>query len=159
MGALLVELPDGTRFAVGTGFSDAERRNPPPKGSVITFRYQELSDGGVPRFPSYVGVRDDGLLPPAKVHVVAPAPVAPAAAGPASAVGGSAGPRRRFQLVDGDSSKFWEIEVRDREHTVRYGRVGTQGQAKTKQFADAAAAQAAADDLIAQKVDKGYVET
>src|SRR5439155_14966785 len=54
LGALLVELPDGTRFSVGTGFSDAERKDPPPPGSVITFRYQELSDGGVPRFPSYV---------------------------------------------------------------------------------------------------------
>ncbi|MBA3546457.1 MAG: DNA ligase [Nannocystis sp.] len=59
VGALLVELQDGTRFAVGTGLSDAERGAPPPVGSIITFRYQELSDGGVPRFPSYVGVRHD----------------------------------------------------------------------------------------------------
>ena len=59
LGALLVELADGTRFSVGTGFSDAEREAPPPIGSLITFRYQELSDGGVPRFPSYVGVRAD----------------------------------------------------------------------------------------------------
>jgi DNA ligase-1 len=57
LGALLVELADGTRFAIGTGFSDAEREDPPAVGRVITFRYQELSDGGVPRFPSYVGVR------------------------------------------------------------------------------------------------------
>lgn len=59
LGALLVELQDGTPFAVGTGLSDAERGAPPPIGSIITFRYQELSDGGVPRFPSYVGVRHD----------------------------------------------------------------------------------------------------
>ncbi len=59
LGALLVELADGTQFSVGTGFSDAERESPPPVGSLITFRYQELSDGGVPRFPSYVGVRVD----------------------------------------------------------------------------------------------------
>jgi DNA ligase 1 len=59
LGALEVELPNGTRFSVGTGFSDAERENPPPVGTVITFRYQELSDGGVPRFPVYIGVRDD----------------------------------------------------------------------------------------------------
>jgi DNA ligase-1 len=26
---------------------------------VVTFRYQELSEAGVPRFPSFVGVRDD----------------------------------------------------------------------------------------------------
>ena len=59
LGALEVELPDGTVFNVGTGFSDQERESPPPIGSIITFRYQELSDGGVPRFPSYVGVRFD----------------------------------------------------------------------------------------------------
>lgn len=62
LGALLVELADGTKFAVGTGFSDAERENPPAIGSTINFRYQELSDGGVPRFPSYVGVRKDVAL-------------------------------------------------------------------------------------------------
>jgi DNA ligase 1 len=62
LGALLVELPNGQRFSVGTGFSDAQREAPPPLGSVITFRYQELSDGGVPRFPSFVGIRDDVTL-------------------------------------------------------------------------------------------------
>lgn len=65
LGALLVELRDGTRFAVGTGLSDAERKSPPPIGAIITFRYQELSDGGVPRFPSYVGVRHDVAWKPA----------------------------------------------------------------------------------------------
>ncbi|HEY5314380.1 MAG TPA: DNA ligase [Pirellulales bacterium] len=59
MGALLVQLPDGTMFSVGTGFTDAQRENPPPVGSLITFRYQELSDRGVPRFPSFVRVRRD----------------------------------------------------------------------------------------------------
>ena len=57
LGALLVRLPDGTEFAIGTGFSDRERSSPPPIGATVTFRYQELSDAGVPRFPSYVGVR------------------------------------------------------------------------------------------------------
>jgi DNA ligase-1 len=59
MGALLVRLPDGTKFAVGTGFSDREREKPPAIGATVTFRYQELSDTGVPRFPSWVGVRVD----------------------------------------------------------------------------------------------------
>lgn len=54
LGALLVELAGGTQFAIGTGFSDREREQPPAIGSVITFRYQELTDGGVPRFPSFV---------------------------------------------------------------------------------------------------------
>ena len=60
LGALLVELPDGTKFNVGTGFSDVERENPPAIGSIITFRYQELSNSGTPRFPSYIGERIDG---------------------------------------------------------------------------------------------------
>ncbi len=56
LGALEVELVDGTRFKVGTGFKDAERDDPPPVGSVITFRYQELTRDGVPRFPSFLRV-------------------------------------------------------------------------------------------------------
>ncbi|QDE66064.1 MULTISPECIES: DNA ligase [Myxococcus] len=59
LGALEVVLRNGTRFSVGTGLSDAERASPPPVGAIITFRYQELSNDGVPRFPSYVGVRVD----------------------------------------------------------------------------------------------------
>ena len=65
LGALLVELPDGTRFAVGTGFSAAQRESPPSVGAIVTFRYQELSDAGVPRFPSFVGERPDASWPPA----------------------------------------------------------------------------------------------
>jgi DNA ligase-1 len=59
LGAFEVELPDGTRFKVGTGMSDAERERPLPVGEVITVRYQELTDAGVPRFPTYVGPRAD----------------------------------------------------------------------------------------------------
>src|SRR5262249_30492704 len=62
-GALLVETPEGKRFSVGTGLSDREREDPPPIGEIITYRYQELSEGGVPRFPSYVGVRADAAWP------------------------------------------------------------------------------------------------
>jgi len=54
LGAVLVELVNGTQFAVGTGFTDRQREQPPAIGTVITFRYQELTDGGVPRFPSFV---------------------------------------------------------------------------------------------------------
>ena len=59
LGALLVKLANGKEFAIGTGFSDKERESPPPVGSTVVFRYQELSDGGVPRFPSFHAVRDD----------------------------------------------------------------------------------------------------
>ncbi|MCX6903006.1 MAG: DNA ligase [Verrucomicrobia bacterium] len=62
LGALLVRLANGTDFAIGTGFSDRERENPPAIGTTVTFRYQELSDAGVPRFPSWVGVRHDAAV-------------------------------------------------------------------------------------------------
>ena len=59
MGALFVRLANGLTFNVGTGFSDAERSVPPTVGSIITVRYQELTDRGVPRFPSFLQVRRD----------------------------------------------------------------------------------------------------
>ena len=59
LGALICQLPSGAKFNVGTGFSDVEREAPPAIGTTITFRYQELSDDGVPRFPSYVRERVD----------------------------------------------------------------------------------------------------
>jgi DNA ligase-1 len=62
MGALLVELPDGTRFKIGTGFSDEERRNPPPVGTVITFKYYGTFSSGIPRFPSFLRIRGDNGL-------------------------------------------------------------------------------------------------
>jgi DNA ligase-1 len=51
-------LWNGVAFEVGTGLTDKERENPPTVGSKITFRYQELSTDGVPRFPSFVSARD-----------------------------------------------------------------------------------------------------
>ena len=59
LGALLVQLANGLRFNVGTGFTDAQREVPPAVGCVVAVRYQELTDRGVPRFPSFVRVRSD----------------------------------------------------------------------------------------------------
>ena len=59
LGAVVVELPNGLTFSVGTGFTDAQRQKPPSVGSSITFRYQELTDRGIPRFPSFVRVRSN----------------------------------------------------------------------------------------------------
>lgn len=57
MGALQVETDQGVRFQLGTGFSDAERRAPPPVGSRITFVYRDLTRDGVPRFASFLRPR------------------------------------------------------------------------------------------------------
>ncbi|MDD4882340.1 MAG: DNA ligase [Gallionellaceae bacterium] len=59
LGALLVEDQDGRRFRIGTGFSDAQRENPPPLGSLITYRYRGQTAKGLPRFPSYLRQRDE----------------------------------------------------------------------------------------------------
>ena len=57
LGALLLEMPDGKRFALGTGFTDAQRNDPPALGSVVTYRYRDLSPKGLPRSASFVRVR------------------------------------------------------------------------------------------------------
>jgi DNA ligase 1 len=59
IGALQVEMPDGQRFRVGSGLTDALRRQPPPIGTRITYRYQHLTKSGLPRFPRYLRVRED----------------------------------------------------------------------------------------------------
>lgn len=58
LGALRVEMPDGRRFSIGTGFSDDQRLNPPAVGTLVTYRYRELTRNGIPRFPRYLRVRD-----------------------------------------------------------------------------------------------------
>jgi len=146
LGALLVEMGNGTRFAVGTGFSDAEREAPPAVGTIVTFRYQELSEGGVPRFPSYVGIRKDVQPLPAPKKEE-PDMLSPSLTG-----------TRRFEFSKGNSSKFWEIAVRVTEVTVRFGRIGTQGQSNVKSFPDDAAAAKHAEKLIKEKTAKGYRE-
>jgi DNA ligase-1 len=168
LGALLVELPNGKRFAVGTGFSDQEREAPPALGSTITFRYQELSDAGIPRFPSFLAVRHDVNLttpsaipastpvpdtPPVSVSVPAAPPTAP------SSTPAVSGKVRRFEYVDAKASKFWEVSVRGCDMTTSWGKIGSSGQSKTKTFKDETAAQAQAARLIEEKTGDGYVET
>lgn len=65
---------------------------------------------------------------------------------------------QRFEFVAGNSAKFWEVQTRGVSVTVRYGRLGTDGQTQVKTFPTAAAAQAHVSKLIAQKTHKGYVE-
>lgn len=59
LGALECELPNGKRFDVGSGFNMAQRRAPPKINSVITFKFQELSNAGHPRFPVFLRMRTD----------------------------------------------------------------------------------------------------
>lgn len=268
LGALVLELENGVRFNVGSGFSDAEREAPPPLGALVTFRYQELSDGGVPRFPTYVGVRIDGewkgraasttspasvsaqrtvttfervrdgrrevveleargrelsvrrvttfgaddelqtaleaakqsavaegfspigsksvvtseatvvstqnaTTPSAKetvskvtsdealtkgttVSATASVTVSTTTESPSKPRASESTGARRFELEEGGSSKFWEIELDGSDLTTRWGRIGTNGQSKTKTFPTEVKARTEHDKLIAEKTGKGY---
>jgi DNA ligase-1 len=59
MGALLVETPEGRRFKLGGGFSDAQRDNPPAIGSWVSYRYDGTNPGGLPRSARFLRVRED----------------------------------------------------------------------------------------------------
>lgn len=58
LGALEVQTPEGLRFKLGTGFSEAQRRDPPPVGTTVTYRYRDLTPGGKPRFASFLRVAE-----------------------------------------------------------------------------------------------------
>ena len=58
MGALELQTPAGLRFRLGTGFSDAQRSDPPPIGSLVTYRYRDLTPSGRPRFASFLRIAD-----------------------------------------------------------------------------------------------------
>jgi predicted DNA-binding WGR domain protein len=62
----------------------------------------------------------------------------------------------RYEFAEGSSQKFWEITLDGLALTTRWGRIGTGGQSKTKQFADAAEARRAHDALVREKQSKGY---
>lgn len=72
---------------------------------------------------------------------------------------------RYFEFVGEDaernvanSAKFWEVTVDGTSVTVRFGKIGANGQTTVKTLSSTEAAQAEAAKLIAAKVKKGYVE-
>ncbi len=58
LGALRVRTEAGVEFSLGSGLSDAVRRAPPPIGTIITYRYREVTERGIPRFANYHRVRE-----------------------------------------------------------------------------------------------------
>lgn len=105
-----------------------------------------------------------GGAPPASLAAPA-APAAPVVL-PAPAVAPAA-PRkdvvvepgfRRFEFEEGTSSKFWEVKVEDSQQLVRYGKIGTAGHSKEKDFDSPSEAKADTKKLIKEKTRNGYVE-
>ncbi|MBN1207125.1 MAG: WGR domain-containing protein [Myxococcaceae bacterium] len=65
---------------------------------------------------------------------------------------------RRFEFVEGSSSKFWSPEVQGNTFIVIYGRIGTPGQRKEKAFPDEASARREYEKKVAEKLREGYRE-
>ena len=151
LGALIAQLPNGIRFHCGTGLSDAQRELPPAIGETITVKYQELTDGGVPRFPVFTGVRRDE--PNLLITINTP----PIRKGHAPMSTTTASKPRRFEFVGGNSSKFWEIRVQGHDVHSCYGRIGSAGQTSRKACDSEEAATSHGEKLVQEKTRKGYV--
>jgi len=63
LGSLEVKTPSGLIFKIGTGFTDNQRVNPPVIGSTITYKYIGKTMRGVPRFASFLRIRETPLTP------------------------------------------------------------------------------------------------
>jgi DNA ligase-1 len=59
MGSVTVRTAQGVIVKIGSGFTDDERKNPPPIGATITFKHQGFTASGKPRFPVFWRVRSD----------------------------------------------------------------------------------------------------
>jgi DNA ligase-1 len=71
LGSLEVKMPSGLTFKVGTGFTDEQRETPPLIGSTITYKYIGKTTRGVPRFASFIRVREPSPIPvnTQKIHL------------------------------------------------------------------------------------------
>ena len=65
---------------------------------------------------------------------------------------------RRFELSDSISNKFWEVDVKGKTLNVTFGKIGTKGQSKPKDFATPEKANAEMEKLIKDKTDIWYLE-
>ena len=63
---------------------------------------------------------------------------------------------KRFEFSEGSSQKFWEVSRNGVEVTVRFGRIGTNGQSQVKSFPDDETAAKHVEKLIKEKLAKGY---
>jgi DNA ligase-1 len=58
LGGLVVKMPNGNEFNVGSGLKDSEREAPPAVGATITYRYTEHTKDGIPKCASFVCERN-----------------------------------------------------------------------------------------------------
>ncbi|MEZ4236392.1 MAG: WGR domain-containing protein [Myxococcota bacterium] len=65
---------------------------------------------------------------------------------------------RRFEYIQGNQAKFWEVTRRGATLTMASGRIGGTAKSRTKQLPDYMAAEQEFDRLIRDKLRRGYVE-
>ena len=65
---------------------------------------------------------------------------------------------RRFEFVGGGSAKFWTARVEGSTFHIVFGKLGSDGQRKEKEFDDEGDAEAEMEKKIAEKLKEGYVE-
>lgn len=58
LGSILVSIDEDITFKIGSGFSDSEREDPPPVGSIITFRFNGKTAKGIPKFARFLHSRE-----------------------------------------------------------------------------------------------------
>jgi len=66
--------------------------------------------------------------------------------------------KTHLEYQDEKSHKFWEIEVKENTYAVTYGKIGTDGQSKTKEFESDEKAVLESEKVTKQKLKKGYKE-
>lgn len=59
LGALKVRTPEGLEFLLGSGFSALQRQQPPVIGTTVTYRFRDLTNKRMPRFASFLRVREE----------------------------------------------------------------------------------------------------
>jgi predicted DNA-binding WGR domain protein len=67
--------------------------------------------------------------------------------------------KKHLRYIDGNSDKFWQIEVAGLEYTVTYGKNGTSGVSQAKSFSTNEECLKMAEKIMAEKVKKGYSES
>lgn len=62
--------------------------------------------------------------------------------------------KTHLEYRDEKSDKFWEIEVSGQSFTVRFGKIGADGQIQTKEFQSETEAGKEAKKLLKEKLQK-----
>ena len=59
LGSIGCMMDGNISFKIGSGFKLEQRKNPPPIGGVVVFKYKEMTKYGKPRFPVFLRVKEE----------------------------------------------------------------------------------------------------